>query len=111
MYLDFSDGKLTVLDTLLVDNKKSKDKSHGEILSEAYASFLKFCAFYPKPDLFIREMALGTMCHSVTMALNKMVGAMDLALHHMYGEIWEEGLRPVSIKKTLTDSGRADKSQ
>jgi Holliday junction resolvasome RuvABC endonuclease subunit len=110
VFLELKDKKIAIHNELLVDNKNKK-KTHGEILSDIYLNFLKFCSSCKKPDVFIREMALGTRCFSTTMTLNKAVGVTDLALWNMYGMSWDESLRPVTIKHTVAGKGNATKDE
>lgn len=105
-------GKVYIEEILVIDNKNNS-KCHGEILSEIHIklSELLYSGRHKKPDLFIREAAVGTFCHKTTMILNKVVGVTDMFLWDYAMKEWKEPYRPTSIKKIITGSGKASKEE
>lgn len=81
------------------------------ILTEIRESFLALANSYEKGEIqcFVREKAVGTFAHAVTMTLNKVVGVTDQCLWEVNQSEWNEDLMPVPIKKIITGNGKASK--
>jgi crossover junction endodeoxyribonuclease RuvC len=109
--MTFNKKKITIDNILVIDSKKAKNKGHGETLHDIYISLVAELIKNERPDVFVREAAVGTFCHGTTMTLNKVVGVVDLALWEVYKEEWVEKYRPTSIKKAITGSGKASKQE
>jgi crossover junction endodeoxyribonuclease RuvC len=102
--IDVQDGVSSIVDTVLVNNKKVK--THGEKLLNIA---MKLDETIRKHDIerIARERGF-TRHNKATQALYKVVGVVDyvLAIHGIY-ECDE--IAPTTVKKELTGDGRASK--
>jgi crossover junction endodeoxyribonuclease RuvC len=94
--------------TVCVDNKTSQ-KSHGQLLDEIMKAFAYFIPDDGIPIYFVREKAFNARGSQNEMGIYKVVGVMDWLLYRLTLE-WSE-LYPVTVKKLITGSGKADKDQ
>lgn len=98
-----------------LDNKTAKDKPRGQMLAEI-ANFLHEILHYADhPVYLVREKSinncLGRMAHSGAAArsgISEVVGVTDYIAWIDVQKEWDE-LYPVSIKKQITGSGKAEK--
>lgn len=94
--------------TVCVDNKANQ-KAHGQLLDEIMKAFAFFIPDEGIPVYFVREKAFNARASQNEMGIYKVVGVMDWLLYRLTME-WNE-LYPVTIKKLITGSGKADKDQ
>ena len=99
---------LTQFDTTSLDNKKLT-KPHGQLMDEIIGHFVKFIPNECIPLYFVREKAFNARAAQSEMGIYKVVGMMDWILYRV-GDEWHE-IYPVSVKKYITGSGKADKQQ
>ena len=102
--------KLTVDRISSVDNKNDRKKSHGELLSDIRIAFLH--AAFPSyiNTFFIRETEIMHMKTPAERNLSKVVGLLDWQLWNLYKKEWYS-IYPVTIKKLITGSGKAEKEE
>ena len=93
--------------TVCVDNKATQ-KSHGQLLDEIMKAFAFFIPDDGTPIYFVREKAFNARASQNEMGIYKVVGVMDWLLYRLTLE-WSE-LYPVTVKKLITGSGKADKN-
>lgn len=104
-------SKITEIITTNVDNRRP-NRTHGELLHQI---LLKMVYFFPEDDLagfpvfFVREKAFNSRAAMSEIGIFKVVGLADWFLGRL-GKTWHE-LYPVSVKKLVTGSGKADKIQ
>lgn len=104
--IDVQDGVGSIVDTVLVNNKKLK--THGEKLVNIA---VKLDETIRKHDIEAIARERGFTRHNkTTQALFKVVGVVDyvLALHDIYSC---DEIAPTSVKKELTGNGRASKEE
>jgi len=94
--------------TASVDNKKLT-KSHGQLLDEIGRAFVNMIPEDGTKIYFVREKAFNARAAQSEMGIYKVVGLTDWLLYKLK-EDWHE-LYPVSVKKLVTGSGKADKAQ
>lgn len=91
-----------------VDNK-NVTKPHGELLNDV----LKAMAFFfpeendPLPTFFVRETLAMHSTPLAVIGIAKMTGLMDWLVWRLHRSWFE--VNPMTIKKILTGSGKADK--
>lgn len=108
---DENGPKITEMTTTNVDNRRP-NRTHGELLHQI---LLKMAYFFPEDDLagflvfFVREKAFNSRAAMSEIGIFKVVGLADWFLGRL-GKTWHE-LYPVSVKKLVTGSGKADKMQ
>ena len=101
---------LSDIATVSVDNKRLT-KPHGELLDD----ILKEMAFFfPEetgdvPVFYVREKAINSRAAMAEIGIFKVVGLADWFLWRINREWYE--IFPVSVKKFVTGSGKADKKQ
>lgn len=104
--LEVKDGKIHILTTRLVDNKKIK--CFGEKLKRIADTLEELIDTYA-PDVICREKGF-TRFAGTTQKLFKVVGVSDLIAYHWgYTEELPE-YSPTTVKKHLACSGKAEKS-
>lgn len=99
-------------------NNKTKKKPRGQLLLEIYEAFDNMLkALNGKDCIFVRQKSINNMntkfARSGSMAIggiSQVVGIMDYLVWKERQTEWEE-FYPVSIKKMLTNNGKADKNQ
>lgn len=108
------DGQTHILSvtTSCVDNKKTK-KKHGEILNDIMLAMKSFFFDNEKdalPAFYVREKAFNSRAAMSEIGIFKVVGIADWVLWQNKASEWHE-IYPVTVKKNVTGSGKADKSQ
>ena len=106
-----SGKRLTDISLMSVDNKNDRKKPHGELLNEimnAFSSFIPDTEKEGVPCFYIREKEIMDRKLPSERDISKVVGLTDWLLWRM-GESWRD-IYPVTIKKYVAGSGRADKS-
>ena len=112
---------LKLIKTISVDNKGKKKKTHGEILYEIEDAFCdEVVPIDLKTPLFlVREKEIMHMKVPSERSVTKTVGVMDLLAYKLFSVIqdsrkfsgeWDE-IYPVTVKKIITGSGKAEKSE
>lgn len=110
------DGTTVVsnLRTTCVDNKRGKKKTHGEILDEimsAMDDLLASCESEESlPTFFVREKAFNSRAAMSEIGIFKVVGISDWLMWKRLHSEWHE-IYPVTVKKCVTDNGKADKAE
>lgn len=111
--VDWADDQASIshLTTFSIDNK-TKTKPHGEILREIQTGIAGFCEGIPPamPVFYVREKAINSRAAMSEIGIFKVVGVTDLFLWETKREQWHE-IYPVTVKKNVTGSGKADKDQ
>lgn len=94
-----------------VDNK-NKSKPHGQLLDE---TLKEISTFFPDPEkdliptFYLREKAFNARAAQSEMGIYKVVGVTDWFLYRL-GFTWHE-IFPVTVKKYVTGSGKAEKEK
>jgi crossover junction endodeoxyribonuclease RuvC len=103
-------GNVEAVETASIDNKAAK-KCRSEILKEIY-DFLagRIVSASVCPAYFVREHAFNSRGAMSEIGIFEVVGIADLALWEKAKQEWRE-IYPVSVKKLVTGSGKADKQQ
>ena len=98
-----------------LDNKTAKDKPRGQMLTEIANCLHAILHEADRPVYLVREKSinncLGRMAHSGSAArsgISEVVGVTDYIAWIDIQKEWDE-LYPVSIKKQITGSGKAEK--
>lgn len=106
--LKITDGKTKITDIQLssINNKTDKKKPHGQLLNEI---LVHFESLIDRNMFLVRETEIMKMKVPSERSLSKVVGLMDWAA-------WKHGLEwnsiyPMTIKKLITGSGRAEKQE
>lgn len=102
------DKKIMDIKLFSLDNK-AKKKTHGQILQEIYNIFSENIAGLTVswPRYFVREKMIMNLKVPSERDVAKVVGLMDF----MLGDTeWFE-IYPVTVKKLITGSGKAEKSE
>ena len=92
-----------------VDNKTAT-KTHGELLDDILRAVSELFPDTEKTDIptfFVREKAINSRAAMSEIGVFKVVGVTDWVLWRI-GQTWHE-IYPVSVKKLVTGSGKADK--
>ena len=106
--LTMENGSITDIRLMSVNNKTNKKKTHGEILNDIIEAFKKFCP--TEGALFlVRETEVLHMKVPSERNVSKVVGMMDWAAYWTNKEWYS--IYPVTIKKLITGSGKAEKSE
>lgn len=103
--LDIVDGKVHILATKLVDNKKIR--CFGEKLARIEKALIELIVNY-EPDVICREKGF-TRFAGTTQKLFKVVGVSDLTAYHRGYEGEMPEYSPTTVKKHLACSGKAEK--
>lgn len=109
------DGQVTIsnLTTTCIDNKRSKKKTHGQILDEIMSgmdALISSCEDEESlPTFFVREKAFNSRAAMSEIGIFKVVGIADWLMWKRLQSEWHE-IYPVSVKKCITNSGTADKA-
>ena len=99
--------EITNFETMSVDNK-AKTKDHGELLDDILRALSNFLPDDDQPTYFVKEKA-ALSSHSFAMiGMAKVCGLADWLIWRL-GSSWND-VAPMSIKKILTGSGKAEKS-
>lgn len=100
---------ITNIEFLTVDNKTDKKKTHGHLLEEIHAAFLKI---YPLNSAVfaVRENEIMKVKVPSERSLSKVVGLMDWALWSFFGKEWYS-IYPMTVKKLITGFGKATKEE
>lgn len=109
--LSVDNGTITVNQLLSVDNKTDKKKSHGQLLEEIRTAFTDL--LYGKTNetiFFVRETEVLHMKVPSERNVSKVVGLMDWILWKTAQLEWQS-IYPVTIKKLVAGSGKAEKSE
>lgn len=109
--LSVDNGTIKVNQLLSVDNKTDKKKSHGQLLEEIRTAFTDL--LYGKTNetiFFVRETEVLHMKVPSERNVSKVVGLMDWILWKTAQLEWQS-IYPVTIKKLVTGSGKAEKSE
>ena len=111
--VDNKDGKANITDVRLmsVDNKDKRNKTHGQILREILFCFGKliFCTPIKKDEVifFVREKMILNKKVPSERDVAKVVGVMD---YYLGDREWDE-IYPVTVKRLVAGSGKAEKSE
>lgn len=107
--VDKTTGKIEVEKIISVNNKTSHKKTHGELLEDIRYVFAK--SFFPEGNVFyVRETEVMHMKVPSERSLSKVVGLMDWLLWDIGQQEWHS-IYPVTIKKLITGSGKAQKEE
>ena len=101
-------AKITDIRFKTVDNK-TKVKPHGKLLDEIIMAFIEI---WPKDEevYAVREMEIMKMKVPSERSLSKVVGLMDWVLWCQNETEWQS-IYPMTVKKLVTGSGKAEKSE
>ena len=91
-----------------VDNKTDKKKTHGELLNDIVEAFKKFCP-HEGTVYLVRENEIMKQKIPSERSLSKVVGVMDWVAWWTNKEWYS--LYPMTIKKLIAGSGKADKAE
>lgn len=109
--VDNIDGKANIVNIKLmsIDNKRKRNKTHGQILHEIISSFNSFVLSFAadKNIYFVREKMILNKKVPSERDVAKVVGVMD---YYLNTNEWYE-IYPVTIKRLIAGSGKADKSE
>ena len=109
----YAHGSIKLEKITCVDNKVNSKKTRGQKLLENVAMLKSLCDEY-KPIYFVREASIknarfgqrsGTAART---GISETVGVMDLFVWENSKTEWQE-IYPTSIKKCITNNGRATK--
>ena len=93
-----------------VDNKTDRKKCHGELLADIRCGFLQL-AWPVRPNTyFVREQEIMHIKNPAERNLAKVVGLMDWQLWSLCEKEWYS-IYPVTVKKLITGSGKAEKDE
>ena len=106
--LTMKNGAITDVKLMSVNNKNDKKKSHGELLDDIIVAFQKFCPTEGTLYL-VRENEIMHVTVPSERSLSKVVGIMDWAAWWTNKEWYS--IYPVTIKKLIAGSGKAEKSE
>ena len=104
-----NETKIESFETMSVDNKTTV-KSHGELLNEILKAIVNF---FPDPEktpypiYYVREQAINSRAAMSEIGIFKVVGVTEWYVYGLNNK-WHE-IYPVSVKKLVTGSGKADK--
>ncbi len=106
------DGSLTFLDvrTVCVDNKTDKKKAKGELLDDVLRAITLFFPDQEKDGVetfYVREKYISSHGSTYESSIYEAIGISDWYLWRI-GKTWHE-LYPVTIKKLVAGTGRAEK--
>ena len=106
--LSIADGTIEKVELYSVNNKTDKKKKHGQLLDEIGE---KFKQIFPYNDLvfLVRENEIMKVKVPSERSLSKVVGLMDWIAWALYDREWYS-IYPVTVKKLITGSGKAEKS-
>ena len=99
---------ITEVKLMSVRNKTKQNKTHGELLDDIISAFIEFCPDVPNL-YFVRETEVLHMKVPSERNVSKVVGMMDWAAWCMEKEWYS--VYPVTVKKLVTGSGKAEKSE
>ena len=101
--------EITDVNFITVDNKADKKKTHGQLLEEINAAFMK--AYPLNEEVFaVRENEIMKVKVPSERSLSKVVGIMDWSLWALFGKEWYS-IYPMTVKKLITGSGKATKEE
>ena len=107
--VDKTSGEVKVEKIVSVNNKTSHKKTHGELLEDIRYIFVK--SFFPEENTFyVRETEIMHMKLPSERSLSKVVGLMDWLLWNLGQKEWHS-IYPVTIKKLIAGSGKAQKEE
>lgn len=110
--MTFEDGKITSVKTFSNDNKEKirlKEMKTGEVLESIFESLANLHFDNKNPTYYVREKAFNSRGAQSEIKVYEVVGLTDWWLWNYKSE-WNE-IYPVSVKKAVTGSGKADKKQ
>lgn len=102
--------KVKVKKLLSVDNKTAKKKSHGELLDDIRIAFVKMAFPIEENTFLVRENEILKQKVPSERSLSKVVGLMDWLAWNMAKKEWYS-VYPMTIKKYIAGSGKAEKSE
>ena len=102
--------KVKIRKIITVDNKQDKSKPHGQLLEEIMMAFSKVLLYDETMTIYVRENEILKTRTPAERNLSKVVGLMDWSLWKFSGCEWFS-IYPMTVKKLVTGSGRADKEQ
>lgn len=102
--------KVKVRKLLSVNNKTDKKKCHGELLDDIQKAFLKLTFGLEDKIYYVRETEVLNLKVPSERNVSKVVGIMDWTLWKLHSEEWYS-IYPVTIKKYIAGSGKAEKSE
>ena len=107
--LSISDGEIKDVKLYSVNNKQDKKKTHGQLLDEIGD---KFTQIFPVDcNVFIvRENEIMKVKVPSERSLSKVVGLLDWMAWALFDKEWYS-IYPVTVKKLITGSGRAEKEE
>lgn len=102
-------AKITNITFTTVDNKTNKKKTHGELLDDIVQGFNK--AYSCKEYCYlVRENEIMKVKVPSERSLSKVVGVLDWYCWLAFKKEWYS-IYPMTIKKLITGSGKAEKSE
>lgn len=107
--MDVDNGTIKNVRLLSLNNKGKKNKTHGQILNEIYDLFYTNVIQHKTGNawVYVREKMVMNLKVPSERDVAKVVGLMD----YMLGDTeWYE-IYPVTIKKIVAGSGKAEKSE
>ncbi len=108
--LDFSFyGRVKIVATCFVNNKKHSKKSHAYRLNNIAVELDRILKTYPITHV-VREKGFSKFAKA-TQAIFKVVGISDLTLYRNGVEKDIEEIPPTTVKKTIAGHGGAEKSE
>lgn len=121
---EMKEGIPKLIKCVSVDNKTKKNKTHGQILHEIERAFCDEVfpidmGMVKTPLFLVREKEIMHMKVPSERSVTKTVGVMDLLAYMIFilfkdkkkfDGIWHE-IYPVTVKKLITGSGKAEKSE
>ena len=107
--LSVVDGTITDVKLYSVNNKQDKKKCHGQLLDEIGE---KFKQIFPLDctAFIVRENEIMKVKVPSERSLSKVVGLVDWLAWALFGKSWYS-IYPVTVKKLITGSGRAEKEE
>lgn len=102
--------KIKVRKLISIDNKTNKKKCHGELLEDIQKAFLKLTFGLEDKIYYVRETEVMNRKVPSERNVSKVVGIMDWTLWKLQGDEWYS-IYPVTIKKYVAGSGKAEKSE
>ncbi|MBP5423917.1 MAG: crossover junction endodeoxyribonuclease RuvC [Paludibacteraceae bacterium] len=103
-------AEITDVELVSVDNKTDKKKTHGELLNDILDCFYKLVP--PFNNFFlVRENEIMKVKVPSERSLSKVVGLMDWAAYRLHPPVEWNSIYPVTIKKLIAGSGKAEKSE
>ena len=105
-----NETKIKIKKLFSVDNKNDRKKTHGELLSDIQMAFIGNVFPVEGDTFFVQEQSIMRQMTPYERNLSKVVGVMDFSLYRLAQKQWYT-IYPVTIKKLVTGSGKAEKDE